>query len=686
VTEKSPTFDETIHTFGGYTYWRFNDYRVMPENGNLPMRLYGLALLLDRDRLALPSRDQDAWARSRQWILSRQFFFELGNDFRRMILVARAAAALVSVGVLLVIFLWSRRLFGPAGGVLSLLLAAVSPSLLAHGRITSSDLMPTLLFTLSAGCFWRVAHRVNAWTLSGSALSTGLLLVAKFSGLLFLPMAVILTAIRLAGNRPMVVSVGRRSRTLVTRRSQALLLAGVLAVHAIVGVTVIWGSFGFRYAAMKDRRPAGEAFHDPWEFLLREPGAATSLIRTAQASRLLPEAYLYGLASTVAKADRRPAFLNGDHRLEGWWYFFPYCVLVKTPLGLFVVLLLAGAAITRRRRGVWRAGPDAEIARGPPASRRTLAYATAPLWVVLIVYWVSAISSNLNIGLRHVLPTYPPMFILAGAAAAWFAPRPRLAALAVAAASAWVVASSFAIRPHYLAYFNALVGPRDAHKHLVDSSLDWGQDLPGLAAWLERMGLNRGWRKRIEGEPFREWLERRGRDPAPHLEPGSRVYLAYFGTASPSAYGIRARTVVDYFDFTALAGAAPDRERLRPLEGGTYCISATLLQCVYTEPMDRWRPRHERRYAEYRRAVEAYLASASPDTPRAGRPMNPRRAEAIERFLALRAGRLCAWLRQREPDAMIGYSILIYQLTDADVREALFGPPAELLPDREGSR
>src|SRR5439155_13724202 len=116
----------------------------------------------------------------------------------------------------------------------------------------------------------------------------------------------------------------------------------------------------------------------------------------------------------------------------------------------------------------------------------------APLLVLLGVYWAAALVSHLNIGHRHLLPIYPPLFILAGGAL----PRLRvpLAALAVAEGLlAW---------PHYLAYFNPIAGgARNGYRHLVDSSLDWGQDLPGLQR----------------------------HHPA---------YLAYFGTGSPRYYGI----------------------------------------------------------------------------------------------------------------------------------------------------
>ena len=96
-------------------------------------------------------------------------------------------------------------------------------------------------------------------------------------------------------------------------------------------------------------------------------------------------------------------------------------------------------------------------------------------------------ASPLNLGERHLLPTYPALLILAGAASGWFrSEHRRFWSAAVVALLAVLGAESMAIRPHYLAYFNVLAGgPESGYRHLVDSSLDWGQDLPGLKRWLE---------------------------------------------------------------------------------------------------------------------------------------------------------------------------------------------------------
>jgi len=384
---------------------------------------------------------------------------------------------------------------------------------------------------------------------------------------------------------------------------------------------VTWGFYSFRYSAV--RLPSPEPSPFDWEGMLGRAGAIGPTIAFARDHRLLPEAFLYGVASFRAFALGRPTFLNGEHSWEGWTWFFPYCLAVKTPLPLLALVATgaAGAVVRRETR-----------------------YDTSPLWVLLAVYWTSAIASRFNIGHRHLLPTYPAMLVLAGGVVHWLDTRRRPARLLVASATLALIVESVATWPHYLAYFNQLAGgPRHGYRHLVDSSLDWGQDLSGLARWLER-----------------------------NVPPGTPVYLAYFGTGSPDYYHIQATRLPGFFDHWRR------REWYLP-GGGVYAVSATMLQSVYSLVPGPWAVPYEQRYQDALSDLRRIAA-----TPDEGQRQQLMRAFLDEKFLLfeqLRFARLCAFLRRREPDDDIGHSILIYRLSDRDVREALYGPPAELLPD-----
>jgi hypothetical protein len=178
VCDKSPTFDEPVHLAGGYSYYLTGDYRLNAEAGVLPQRLAALPLWLGQVEFPTETRDsaslrqaRGAWSISDQAGLGYQFFYQSGNDPARMLLWSRAFMALVSVAMGVLVYFWSRRLFGAAGGMFSLAMFALSPAILANGPLAATDVTSALCFLLAIGCFWRMLH-VASWgriLLSGAA-------------------------------------------------------------------------------------------------------------------------------------------------------------------------------------------------------------------------------------------------------------------------------------------------------------------------------------------------------------------------------------------------------------------------------------------------------------------------------------------------------------------------------------
>jgi hypothetical protein len=120
---------------------------------------------------------------------------------------------------------------------------------------------------------------------------------------------------------------------------------------------------------------------------------------------------------------------------------------------------------------------------------------TAALWFIAL-YWAQTIQSNLNIGVRHILPTFPFVFLLVGRGlAAWLGvPRPSLSILKYAFAAIlllWMAGAASAAFPHYLPYFNELVGTDNGYRLVVDSNYDWGQDLKRLARFVQERNVER---------------------------------------------------------------------------------------------------------------------------------------------------------------------------------------------------
>jgi hypothetical protein len=625
---ESVTADELAHLTGGYTYWQFDDYRIQPENGNLPQRWAALPAWLEGAKF--PALAGSAyWRTSDAWILGHQFFYETGEDHFPRLMAGRALIALFSVATGLLVFCWSRRLFGSAGGFVSLGFFVFSPSFLAHGALVTSDVCMVFFFLASVGAYWRHLHDPRGWWWALSAVVFGLACVAKFSAVLLLPMMAVMALVRAGAGAPLIL--GGHAFTSRSGRLGALVLSAL--GHGLVALLVIWAFFGFRYSAFNPTLPPADHFIRPWELTLSHIGAQATIIRGLAAWHLLPEAFLYGFSFVLEMSQFRSGFLDGAYSVVGWLRFFPLAFLYKTTLPMLLACATAAGVVLHRwrQRAAWTA-VCADL------------YRVTPLLALFTIYWLVSLTTHLNIGHRHILPTYPVLFILVGGLGTWLTRRLTPATVLIAGLLLWQAVDAVRIYPHYLAYFNPLAGgPENGHRHLVDSSLDWGQDLPGLKVWLDQHA---------------------GQAP---------VYLSYAGSGEPDYYKISARRL-------PLVNGFKIPQPWVHLEPGVYCIGATMLEHVYSPIRGPWTPELEKEY-QWMRGFEPVFEIYFSDPARRAeldREASPDKwKRAWTRHDLLRFARLCHYLRARQPDAQIGYSILIYRLSAAEIAAATTGTLAE---------
>ncbi len=208
LRHKSLTADELGHAVAGYTYWKFNDYRLNPENGVLPQRIMGLPLALGS--FQPPPRDSDLWHGSEQWLLGDQWFHHLGNDVADMLARGRAAMGLVTVALGGLVWWWARRRFGATGGMLALLLCVANPTILANGALMTSDATSALFFFASVLALWATLQRITLGRLLLSGLLMGALFASKASAVLMLPIGITLIVVRLLHGEPLSWGCGAR--------------------------------------------------------------------------------------------------------------------------------------------------------------------------------------------------------------------------------------------------------------------------------------------------------------------------------------------------------------------------------------------------------------------------------------------------------------------------------------------
>ncbi len=505
----SAVVDEPAHLTAGYLALATADLEVNREHPPLIKLLAALPLLRLAPTLPAPPA-MDRSSEDFEFAYSRAFLYE-ANDADRLLRDARLP--IVGLTMLLAIagWLWAARLLGGIPALAALAWIAFEPNLLAHGRLVTTDMgaaLFTLLFFASLERAMTGRHRRFWIGLAGAAL--GLALLTRYSCALLVPLAGLSLAIE-----------PRRTG----RERIGILLAVLGAGHLVLNVFYLaaTGSLAGAPFPLAADSTGGPMRSEP--FVSMESDA---LLRWAPIP--VPRPWLAGLDLARWKNlhVEGPGYLNGELSEDGWWSYFLLALAMKMTLPSIVASLLGFALALRG------------LASGDERSRALVAWVLAP--GLGLLFLVTALTKA-QIGLRYVLPVIPLLCLLA---ALPYAHIPleggwrRLAAVLLAGlALQGHVATSLRVHPYHLAYFNeAAGGPDRGYMRLVDSNLDWGQDLVGVKRFMDREGL-------------------------------AKINLYYFGTADPAWYGI---------------------ERWVPPRPGYYAVSATHLAGVYLPDKDYLEP------------------------------------------------------------------------------------------------
>jgi hypothetical protein len=519
---KASVFDEAAHLPAGYTYLALRDFRMNPEHPPLVKELAALPLLFMDVKMRA---EGEVWQLHRQWEFGNRFLYHW-NDADRLLFWGRLPVVTLGCALAAAVFLWTRGQFGSVAGAIALLLCVLSPDVLAHGQIVTTDVAIALFVFLTVIAFQAVTERVSVGRVLLAGLAAGAACASKFSAPVLAPILGALALVVAVSLEPLVVAIGRERRPVSGAGRKLRVLALVLAAMTVVALAVVWATYGFQGALANDAAAAQSFEWSNVEPSRAIPKAAVAALRK---THVVPDAFLFGLLRVYRHSESRPAFLFGQVSDRGWWYYFPATFLLKTPLALLALLALPYLL----RRGA--------PTRPPPF-----------LWLPVLVYAAATLTRSLNIGHRHLLPIYPFLFAAAGRAAASALASGRRGRAAVTVLCAWYCLSVLRVHPHYLGYFNELAGgPSRGWRYLVDSNLDWGQDLKALKAWTDEHGVA-------------------------HLK------LSYFGTADPAYYGIPCDLLPSYM-------LPPPRGMVGEVRAGeVVAVSATNLQGVYMN--EEWKP------------------------------------------------------------------------------------------------
>lgn len=459
----SATVDEPDHILAGYRHLQCGDFGINPEHPPL-LKLIAAVPLAFRD-LSDPPWECGSKLTSKFDAFSYGSTFLVENGIDSIVIPTRLAASVMSLLLALLVYLAAWEMFGRWEALTALAIVAFEPSLIAHGSLVTTDVAISATAFGSIFALYRFGKSRTPLRFSVATLAFGLMLASKHSAAVFVGiMFVLLIADTIFFHR----SESQNRHRLV--RSAAA-FAGMVAI----ALAILWSFYGFRYHAIPSATEPSVSVAD----YIREngrPEAVRSIpARITEAvsyTHMLPESYVLGMADVVAWSTRN-SWIFGQAYSTGKWFYFPLAFSVKSSLAL-LVLLPIGLAFLFFTREKWREGMFLVL----PAT----------------VFFLFALSSNFHTGVRHILPIYAPLIVLASAGAIWLcrkftAFRYVLAALLVFNAIATVRAA-----PNYLVYANDIWGGyENTHRIFVDSNTDTGQSMNLVRDHLAREGVEDCW-------------------------------------------------------------------------------------------------------------------------------------------------------------------------------------------------
>lgn len=434
--QHSLTWDEPSYIAAGFAYLKQGEFSF--NRSHPPLMQYLAAAPLVALGLPHPPLGHDQWAWSTNPVVSlgKALLFDSGYDSRQIALLARMAALFLGTSLVVAVYVWGRSLYGPWPALIGAAACVICPNLLAHAGLATEDIGCTALVFVACWAFWRAcrAPACSRWVLCG--VLTGLACISKYTALAVLPLFPAIALLLIAGKRsPLGIGAWLRA----------------LALIYLVAVVVISLSYG------------------------RIDGLLV---------------YADGLTAIYSDmAEGGSWYLLGRFSSDPWWYYALVALVLKTPLGiLLLILLMTGTFFWKRN-----CSDDALFVAFP----------------ALVLIGVSFFDQA-NLGLRRILPAVPFLYLLLCRIPSFLPPQRAVAARGVIVSLlVFAAVESAAIYPHHLSFFNAAVGgPLNGPHLLSDSNIDWGQDLPALARWQQQ-----------NGSPL--------------------IRLSYFGNSHPAAYGVR---------------------------------------------------------------------------------------------------------------------------------------------------
>lgn len=491
INIKSPICDEVAHhVASGYSYVKTGDYRMNPSSPALIRSLIGFPLLFIN--LSLPV-DHVSWQTNDSPVFGQLFLYKYNSNADEIIFLSRIPVLILSCLLAFLIYAWAREIYGAKAGIFALFLYVFSPDVLGNSGVAMTDIGGSFFMFLSGFTFWHFIKGKSTSRLILSGIAFGLAQASKHSAIILVPILILVTIVDIFISKE--------------RSYKNAILAGIknLVLIFVIGIIALWATYSFEFKPLLKNAPdVAEKVDYIRAFVSKIPIANQATVQdwAVYCAKNVPiplssfTVSFLGVVNQV-QVGGQPLFLMGQQYVGGVKWYYPYLFLIKMPLSFIILIIFSIALVLFRKR-------------------TPIDLVTNFLIIFTIYILFFAISmSKLQGGIRYLLPVFPFLFM-------WTADSINVKFRSNAGRFfkvcffsiiiIWYASTSIHIRPHYLAYFNELVGGPDEKVYTISHDMDWGQDLKLLGEYMRQVDI---------GE----------------------VSLLYFGTADPEYYEIVSREI-----------------------------------------------------------------------------------------------------------------------------------------------
>lgn len=474
--QESVTNDEFRHLSTGVHYWQGGDYSFDGATPPLWKMAMALPASLGGANTVRFREVPDMFKGSEPWLVATDFMRDNAAAYNGYLQSARLVNILAAAVCLGVLYLRCRSSFGPAAALFATALLAFSPTFLAHSHYATTDIIATLTLTATVFMLIDYLRKPVLSRLFSAALLFALSLLCKFSALLISPLLLLV---------PLLAAL-EQTKSCAGIRQRLIQVAASLAKSILLVAVTLLLTVNIFYAFKGTGTPLGQ---------MHLESRSLSALAQSPVGRIpvpFPRAFIEGFDKQKADSDYSefPAFFMGSWSVDGFRSYYLASFLLKESVPFLLLLAAALFSLVRQR--------------GRPLCRTELLLLC---YVPLTLFFVLSFMNRLNVGVRYLLPAYPFLCFFI-ARFYWSCREWRGARLVLPLLFVVHSCSVLCISPHYTSYFNEFSGgAANGYRYLIDSNVDWGQDLPGLKKFMTE--------KRI-----------------------AKIQLAYFGHGLPEHYGI----------------------------------------------------------------------------------------------------------------------------------------------------